>query len=651
MNVQIHSILLYGKNIEQPRVLPFKLGAVNIITGESGTGKSSIIHILDYCLGRSTFNVFEGVNRDRVLWYGVVLQIEQQQSIIVKPAPEGHAASQSRAYWDVAAVVTVPAQSELVLNSNDEAIKRNLSGLVGISENQTVVAEGRTTPSFEATFDHTKYYLFQNQGTIANEKLLFWRQAEPIIPTHIKDTMKYFLGAIQEERLRLEQEYKLATRELKLLLQRQRTAGNALNNQLENARTLFAEAKAAGMVRREVLDGELLAELRVLAGWTAQEVVGAEGTPLADVQANTRRLRQAASELRQRLREAENFVRNVNGYHDQASEQALRLHSVAFYQEGSIEANKCALCEQTLVQPTPSTDALNNALNQLNVSIEQVQQDRLRAEEHIVRLTEELATLQEQVNISEERAKALTAAQLTAQRLKDSNFQAAHVAGQITFFLRHTEVVAEDTTLRREIELAQRRVDDLAERLSAEQVEDVMVSIINVLGVDMTTWAGQLQLEPIRFSPSTRYRLDYKNLTVIADTPERGITMERLGSAANWLGCHLIALLALHKFFIERQRPVPSFLVLDQPSQVYFPSQASYQELRGEIGETTAASTDIQAVTRIFDLLFRVVQELAPNFQVIVLEHANLDDPRYQEALVEAPWVNGRALIPTAWLQ
>lgn len=651
MNVQIHSILLYGKDIEQPRVLSFKLGAVNIITGESGTGKPSIINILDYCLARSTFNVFDGVNRDRVLWYGVILQIDQQQAIIVKPAPQGNAASQRRAYWDIASTITIPAQSELVLNSNDEAIKNNLSGLVGITENQTIVAEGSTISSFEATFDHTKYYLFQNQGIIANENLLFWRQAESVISIHIKDTMKYFLGAIQEERLRLEQEHRQAVRELKLLLQRQRTTGNALNQQQDNARTLFAEAQAAGMVRRDVPDGELLTELRVLAGWTAQGTVGAEGTPLADEEAKVRRLRQAASQLRQQLREAENFVRNVNGYHDQASEQALRLHSVAFYQEGTIEVDKCPICEQTLTHPTPSTDSLNNALNQLNISMGQVQQDRIRAEEHIVRLTEELAALHQQVTASDERAKALTAAHLTAQRLHNSNYQAAHVAGRISYFLSNTEVVAEDTTLRQEIDLAQRHVDDLAVQLSTEQVDGAMTSIINVLGVDMTLWAGQLQLEHIRLNPNTRYRLDYKNLTVVADTIRRGVPMAGMGSAANWLGCHLITLLALHKYFIEQQRPVPRFLVLDQPSQVYFPSQPPVQEPQGENQETTVASSDIQDVGRIFDLLFRVTQELAPQLQIIVLEHANLEDPRFQDALVEEPWVNGRALIPTEWLQ
>jgi DNA repair ATPase RecN len=37
--------------------LPFRTGALNILTGASKTGKSAIIDIVDYCTGRSECNV------------------------------------------------------------------------------------------------------------------------------------------------------------------------------------------------------------------------------------------------------------------------------------------------------------------------------------------------------------------------------------------------------------------------------------------------------------------------------------------------------------------------------------------------------------------------------------------------------------------
>jgi hypothetical protein len=100
----------------------------------------------------------------------------------------------------------------------------------------------------------------------------------------------------------------------------------------------------------------------------------------------------------------------------------------------------------------------------------------------------------------------------------------------------------------------------------------------------MTEWARQLELE----HSDSPYRLDLNKLTVVADRPERPIPMERMGGGENWLGCHLIALLALHKHFIERNRPVPHFLILDQPTQVYFPTEEAYLSLQGTTSDEIA---------------------------------------------------------------
>jgi hypothetical protein len=126
--------------------------------------------------------------------------------------------------------------------------------------------------------------------------------------------------------------------------------------------------------------------------------------------------------------------------------------------------------------------------------------------------------------------------------------------------------------------------------------------------------------------------------------------MDRMGSGENWLGCHLITLLALHQHFVSRRRPVPNFLVLDQPSQVYFPSYESYRALEGQVSDLAGIGADVIAVQRMFDFLFDTAERLSPNLQIIVTEHANINNERFQQALVEEPWHGGRALIPQEWL-
>ena len=119
--------------------------------------------------------------------------------------------------------------------------------------------------------------------------------------------------------------------------------------------------------------------------------------------------------------------------------------------------------------------------------------------------------------------------------------------------------------------------------------------------------------------------------------------MDRMGSGENWVGYHLIAHLALHEWFTERGRPVPRFLFLDQPSQVYFPPEKDVDGSMAMVGED-----DRRAVSRMFRFVFDVVEKLSPGFQVVITEHADINEAWYQDAVVER-WRGGAKLIPDDW--
>lgn len=125
--------------------------------------------------------------------------------------------------------------------------------------------------------------------------------------------------------------------------------------------------------------------------------------------------------------------------------------------------------------------------------------------------------------------------------------------------------------------------------------------------------------------------------------------MSRTGGVENHLAYHLSALLALHIFSIKNDRPIPRFLLIDQPTQVYFPSKQVYQNTDGSIQKTAEADADITAVQRLFELLYNLTKKEAPGFQLIVTEHANLPAQWFQDALVEQPWSKPPALVPEDW--
>ena len=85
MSLQIRKVVLYGLS-GQRREVDFRLGALNIITGASETGKSAIIDILDYCTGRGQCYVADGIQRV-VSWYGILFQDGQSQIFVARRGP------------------------------------------------------------------------------------------------------------------------------------------------------------------------------------------------------------------------------------------------------------------------------------------------------------------------------------------------------------------------------------------------------------------------------------------------------------------------------------------------------------------------------------------------------------------------------------
>ena len=96
----------------------------------------------------------------------------------------------------------------------------------------------------------------------------------------------------------------------------------------------------------------------------------------------------------------------------------------------------------------------------------------------------------------------------------------------------------------------------------------------------------------------------------------------------------------------KEKRPVGRFIFFDQPTQVYFPSDKA---VTGNINEIEK-DEDRKAVKKMFEWLFKVVEEeLGPDLQVIVTDHADIEEDWYQSAIADEKWRGDAALIPKHW--
>jgi hypothetical protein len=197
MSFQIQNIILYGFN-QQRRILELRLGKLNIITGASKTGKTALIEIIDYCLGADNCEIPEGIIRDKTEWVALRLKVIAGHVVIARKLPVRGQNSSSEVFYSIGASLDIPEYSELRQTTNPKALEGLLTSHVGISENVHEPRYGQTRPALSANIRHALYYCFQQQSEVISNKHLFHKQSEQFIPQAIKDTIPYFLGAVDD---------------------------------------------------------------------------------------------------------------------------------------------------------------------------------------------------------------------------------------------------------------------------------------------------------------------------------------------------------------------------------------------------------------------------------------------------------------------
>ena len=87
MNFYIKKIRLWFHRHPEPKEYEFKPNKVNVVTGDSSTGKSSILRVIDYCLMAKESTIVEDVINTNVSWYGLSFHLNGRDYVIARKAP------------------------------------------------------------------------------------------------------------------------------------------------------------------------------------------------------------------------------------------------------------------------------------------------------------------------------------------------------------------------------------------------------------------------------------------------------------------------------------------------------------------------------------------------------------------------------------
>jgi hypothetical protein len=614
---------------------------LNIITGESQTGKSTLIDIISYCLGASTFRVPEGPIAQSVVYYGLLVTVNDTSAFLGRPAvPEGQQSS-SRAQLEIGQA-DLPEFDSLSPTTSVDDMQAWVAAATGIDENRFEPPAGATRRPLVAKLDHALIHCFQSQDEIASRKVLFHRATEEFLPQAIRDTLPYFLGVTGPEHLRLAADLRELQRALRQTIRMREQTYDTLTEGLQDALALISQAADAGLVTAQQPPSTINDALQLLASVRDAPAPAAPRQPPGEEFDRLQAERSALLTRLRRVREQRALARAIaEGGTDverESIEQIVRLQPVGLLAKPG-EPTRCPVCSEPLSAPTPAVDEMFGALTELERQIVSVERER----PNLVGLQEELSVAEDgirtQLEANRQSLDALAAgAEAVATHAQRLDL-GAYVRGRIDQYLdkavaasdeRGAALTAAEANLRRQI-------TDIEDRLDPDRVREEATSVLVSIGRQwMTGMAQQLGLE----HSSSGVRIDLGKLTVVADTPRGGVYMDTgIGSAKNWVGYHLASVLSLQQHFVEEHRPVPSFLVLDQPTQAFFPSDQTTEQ---------ASDQDRRDALAQFELVRDVADQLADRLQIIVLDHADFDEPWFEAAVVER-WRAGEALIPASW--
>ncbi len=638
MNIQIMDIVLYSHD-NRHRILPLELGKLNVITGASKTGKSALIDIVDYCFGSSECKVPEGPIRHCVSWFGLRIHLKEGQAFIARRCPSNRLSSEE-CFIDIGKSVNIPMASDLHQTTNTKGLLALLSGWAGISDNIHEPPIGQTRPPLAATIRHALAFCFQPQDEIIRRQQLFHGASDNFVAQSLKDTLPYFLGAVDDEYVQKKGKQRLLKNELRNCERRLSELTALRGSGLSKAATLLAQARDSGLseLNPESWEDIIIALKDVASRSLSQNTKLPENSEYERLSKERRKLFWERNRLRDEIALVRDFEQEKSAFSKEAKKQESRLKTIGLF-EGADSINVCPLCSHELSELIPSENEIKKTLASLSNQLDSVSRTGLQVEKAIIELETKLQSIQNSLMKNRMEMEAVRSANEYLANIHEEAFRRAHILGRITLYLESLPELPDTKALEEKAKKILEQLSALEVDLSDERIQERLDSIVSIMGKRLTQWASQLGLEHSKFP----LRFDIKKLTIIADTDSGPVPMERMGSGENWVGYHLIAHLALHQWFAQKNRPVPGFLFLDQPSQVYFPSE---KDSNGSMELVT--EDDRIAVSRMFELVLQAVNEVEPQMQIIVTEHADIYTQWYQGAVVEK-WRGGLKLVPEDW--
>lgn len=617
MNFYIAKIRLWFKHDQGTRDLDFFQDKVNVITGDSSTGKSSVLKIIDYCLLSERSAIVKDVINENVMWYGMVFYVDDKPYTIIRP-------SQTVENSEMVAVfregVFLPEKPEAGLNDIRAKVVVKMNELFNIPKKLKLESKVKLNYRHNLMFNYLTEDIIATENTY--QDLRFFRKNEYV--KILNDLFKLAIGVNEMKRQELESALQAAKKEENKKKDAQRKEQESQEKYEKTKQEIATEIEELGLG-----DVTYFGDNPIAWAEKVKTIVENCNLQFKNEKANQQRkqIETELSEVREKLGYFESLEKEYKTYQKRLERQNESLVPLDYVKKHLSELMTYQETGRLLRELTEAWQAIKESYvpdMKLPANFDKSKKDLQHKEIELVNKWKELNPY----HIDQKDIVWLRRAILLAERMEKELTKEPKQAITEEILIQCAETIA-----------------SLEERLARLKAKND-----NAIG-NLNETIGKY------FKYQNGISEAYRNYKPVYSMEESMLMLEgeegeypesNVGSKSNYMFLHLCYFFGLHELLLGNQnKNIPQFLFIDQPSIPYY---ADKNERRVDDDNQTIANDDQEKLTEAFKLTDYFMREMTYNghFQIIMIEHAG---PEYWQNLstfeTRYEFRNGEGLIPS----
>ncbi|QBJ10918.1 DUF3732 domain-containing protein [Rahnella aquatilis] len=574
--MQITNILIWQTD-KTLRNFELEENKVNVITGDSGKGKSSILSIIDYCLLSSSSDGISKTNVDNfVNWYGIRFNLNGKYHTICRKAT--HYEEDDFVYFDKNGEIPETPINNLKKN----VLKEHLNYEFGINSSLKIPYGGRfIQQGSKISYRYFIPHCFIDQTTLTSSEHLYSKISDLKTRERIDRTFDMALGSEHAETMIMRTRLEELQRNLARIEYKQSASKDSYVNFENEIESLYDRAYHLGLTRsnkQEPTVGDKLDHLKTIINYK----------DINDI-----------PEINERIKlEKEYFTLNkelsdINDYIVTSTEYKKFLKE---NQDSLLIAKYLDDNYNNIIYTENIYSIVKSLLNQsleIKKAIAQKGKNSLISKTH-----EKKKEIESKISLLSKKLSLLSNENITPSALY-------RFIGELSSEVKRVDVIPKhDYT--ESIESITSKIDELEGKVKDNNIfKEYTLSLLN---------------DKIKQTLSRMPLKGFEDATPIVNKGKKTLDLVNknqvekmidIGSASNYMYVHVAYFLALHELVRERNvRWVPRFLVIDQPSTPYFSTGGRKTD---DFASLDAALNEINS--------FIEKMKSHGGFQIILLEH------------------------------